>query len=155
MTTEATLAGHLQELRRGTVVVASLLVLRTPGYGYSLLETLSEAGFEVEANTLYPLLRRLEAQGLLASEWNTDEARPRKFYRTTPHGDALAINLRVEWDRLDRAINDLEGGRSPAPDLGAPPTPDDLGAPPTPDDLGAPPTAGARAGANAEPKSRS
>ena len=104
---DATLASHLQELRRGTVVVASLTVLRSPGYGYSLLETLSEAGFEVEANTLYPLLRRLESQGLLTSEWNTDEARPRKFYRTTEQGDAVAALLRTEWTRLDRAVTDL------------------------------------------------
>jgi PadR family transcriptional regulator, regulatory protein PadR len=104
---DATLAGHLQELRRGTVVVASLIVLRTPGYGYSLLETLSRAGFEVEANTLYPLLRRLEAQGLLTSSWNTDETRPRKFYRTTGQGDALAGTLREEWSRIDTAIVDL------------------------------------------------
>ncbi|MEV4348675.1 PadR family transcriptional regulator [Actinoplanes sp. NPDC049596] len=107
MTTDATLATHLQELRRGTVVVASLMVLRAPGYGYSLLETLSEAGFDVEANTLYPLLRRLESQGLLVSEWNTDEARPRKFYRTTELGDTVANTLRGEWKRLDGAITDL------------------------------------------------
>jgi len=107
MTTDATLASHLQELRRGTVVVASLTVLRTPGYGYSLLETLSEAGFEVEANTLYPLLRRLESQGLLTSAWNTDEARPRKFYTTTEQGNAVADALRTEWARLDDAVRDL------------------------------------------------
>jgi PadR family transcriptional regulator PadR len=108
MTWDATLSSHLQELRRGTVVVASLTVLRSPGYGYSLLETLSAAGFEVEANTLYPLLRRLESQGLLTSSWNTDEARPRKFYRTTEQGDAIAAALGDEWTRLDRAIRDLE-----------------------------------------------
>jgi PadR family transcriptional regulator, regulatory protein PadR len=108
MTMDATLSGHLQELRRGTVVVASLTVLRTPGYGYSLLETLSAAGFEVEANTLYPLLRRLESQGLLTSEWNTDEARPRKFYRTTAQGDAIVAALHDEWARLDKAIGDLD-----------------------------------------------
>jgi len=108
MTMDATLAGHLQELRRGTVVVASLMVLREPGYGYSLLETLSGAGFEVEANTLYPLLRRLEAQGLLTSEWNTDEARPRKFYRTTERGEAVADVLTTEWARLNKAITDLD-----------------------------------------------
>lgn len=107
MTMDATLSGHLQELRRGTVVVAGLTVLRTPGYGYSLLETLSAAGFEVEANTLYPLLRRLESQGLLTSEWNTDEARPRKFYRTTEQGEAVVTALRDEWARLDRAVSDL------------------------------------------------
>src|SRR3954447_17175185 len=108
MTMDATLSTHLQELRRGTVVVASLTVLRTPGYGYSLLETLSAAGFEVEANTLYPLLRRLESQGLLTSAWNTDEARPRKFYRTIEQGDAITAALRDEWARLDRAISDLD-----------------------------------------------
>ncbi|MFC7535502.1 PadR family transcriptional regulator [Actinoplanes sp. GCM10030250] len=108
MTMDATLSSHLQELRRGTVVVASLTVLRTPGYGYSLLETLSAAGFEVEANTLYPLLRRLETQGLLTSSWNTDEARPRKFYVTTEQGEAIANALRTEWTRLDSAITDLD-----------------------------------------------
>ena len=105
---DATLSSHLQELRRGTVVVASLTVLRTPGYGYSLLETLSAAGFEVEANTLYPLLRRLETQGLLTSSWNTDQARPRKFYRTTEYGDSIAAALRTEWTRLDRAVTELD-----------------------------------------------
>lgn len=108
MTMDATVASHLQELRRGTVVVASLTVLAQPGYGYSLLETLSAAGFEVEANTLYPLLRRLETQGLLTSEWNTEEPRPRKFYRTTEQGAAIADALRTEWTRLDSAIADLD-----------------------------------------------
>jgi PadR family transcriptional regulator PadR len=108
MTTDATLSTHLQELRRGTVVVASLTVLREPGYGYSLLETLSAAGFEVEANTLYPLLRRLESQGLLTSSWNTDEARPRIFYKTSALGDAIAAALRDEWTRLDKAVTDLD-----------------------------------------------
>lgn len=117
---EATLSTHLQELRRGTVVVASLTVLRSPGYGYSLLETLSTAGFEVEANTLYPLLRRLEAQGLLTSSWNTDEARPRKFYRTTEQGDAVAAALRTEWTRLDRAVNGLDARPPPPTPSGAP-----------------------------------
>src|SRR3954462_7209096 len=106
MTTDATVASHLQELRRGTVVVASLTVLRSPGYGYSLLETLSAAGFEVEANTLYPLLRRLETQGLLTSERNTEEPRPLKFHGTTAQGAAIADALRAEWPRLDRAIAD-------------------------------------------------
>ena len=100
-------AGHLQELRRGTVVVAALATLRTPGYGYALLETLARAGFGVDANTLYPLLRRLEKQGLLTAEWNTDEARPRKFYRTSADGLALLDTLRADWRALDAAITDL------------------------------------------------
>ena len=93
-------SGHLQELRRGTVVVAALAILRTPGYGYALLETLAGAGFGVDANTLYPLLRRLEKQGLLTAQWNTDEARPRKFYATSADG--------------------LEPPRDPAPRLARP-----------------------------------
>ena len=64
---EELLAGHLQELRRGTVVLAALATLEEPRYGYALLETLDAAGFAVDGNTLYPLLRRLEKQGLLTS----------------------------------------------------------------------------------------
>ncbi|WP_219460500.1 PadR family transcriptional regulator, partial [Nonomuraea rhizosphaerae] len=74
---------HQQELRRGTVVLACLLMLKHPNYGYALLDQLERSGFTVDANTLYPLLRRLEKQGLLSSDWNTEEARPRKFYRTS------------------------------------------------------------------------
>ena len=104
---EDVLAGHLQELRRGTIVVACLATLRTPGYGYALLETLAGAGFGVDANTLYPLLRRLEKQGLLTAQWNTDEARPRKFYTTSADGLDLLETLRRDWRALDTAITDL------------------------------------------------
>ena len=98
---------HLQELRRGTVVLASLQLLRRPGYGYGLLEELDRHGFAVDANTLYPLLRRLEKQGYLVSEWNTDEARPRKFYRTSPAGARLADALVADWRSLTTAIESL------------------------------------------------
>lgn len=101
---------HLQELRRGTVVLASLLTLREPGYGYGLLETLAQAGIAVDGNTLYPLLRRLEKQGLLTSEWNTDEARPRKFYRTSDEGERLAQALLADWHQLDTALGRLSDG---------------------------------------------
>src|SRR5215217_7094532 len=92
------LATHRQELRRGTVVLACLLRLTTPDYGYALLEELERGGFAVDANTLYPLLRRLEKQGLLTSEWNTEETRPRKFYRTSDQGFALAKALSGDWE---------------------------------------------------------
>ena len=101
---------HLQELRRGTVVIACLIVLRTADYGYALLETLNGLGFQVDANTLYPLLRRLEKQGLLTSDWNTDEARPRKFYRTTPDGRTLAELLVADWSDLHSSILKLNEG---------------------------------------------
>lgn len=107
---DETTAGHLQELRRGTVVLACLVRLREPDYGYALLESLNGLGILVDANTLYPLLRRLEKQGLLVSEWNTDEARPRKFYRTAPAGDALAGILTAEWRRVDDALTRLTEG---------------------------------------------
>ena len=101
------LSTHLQELRRGTVVLACLLILNRPNYGYALLEVLERHGFAVDANTLYPLLRRLEKQGLLTSDWNTDESRPRKFYRTSEEGLAVLTALRSDWRALDTAISDL------------------------------------------------
>jgi DNA-binding PadR family transcriptional regulator len=101
---DAALATHLQELRRGTVVMAVLATLQTPGYGYALLEELGRAGIEVDANTLYPLLRRLEKQGLLTSAWDTSADRPRKYYRTSERGLASLRTMRVEWDRLDTSL---------------------------------------------------
>lgn len=106
-------SGHLQELRRGTVVLACLIRLRRPDYGYALLESLNGLGITVDANTLYPLLRRLEKQGLLTSEWNTDEARPRKFYRTSPDGDRLAAVLTTDWHLIDEALTRLTEGDAP------------------------------------------
>ncbi len=104
--TEA-LETHRQELRRGTVVLACLRLLVEPGYGYGLLEQLQSRGFETDANTLYPLLRRLEKQGHLTSEWNTDEARPRKFYRTSPEGIRLARALADEFRSIAAAVDAL------------------------------------------------
>jgi PadR family transcriptional regulator PadR len=100
---------HQQELRRGTVVLACLLILRKPNYGYALLDLLERSGFAVDANTLYPLLRRLEKQGLLTSDWNTDESRPRKFYRTSDLGEELAETLSHDWDELHAASHTLKG----------------------------------------------
>lgn len=101
---------HLQELRRGTIVLAALRLLRVPGYGYGLLEQLASAGFPTDANTLYPLLRRLEKQGLLQSEWNTDEARPRKFYRTSEAGSRLAEIMTQEVADIAVATAALPSG---------------------------------------------
>jgi DNA-binding PadR family transcriptional regulator len=112
MNFDEAVSGGRQELRRGTVVLACLLLLRTPGYGYALLDQLRALAFSVDANTLYPLLRRLEGQGMLVSEWNTQEARPRKFYRISPDGERLATALLADWRRLDESIRRLAQGAS-------------------------------------------
>ncbi|MER5701606.1 PadR family transcriptional regulator [Micromonospora sp. NPDC002296] len=101
---------HLQELRRGTVVVASLVALRQPGYGYALLQRLADHGFPVDANTLYPLLRRLEEQGLLTSEWNTEERRPRKFYQTSDDGETVLRLLLTDLSAVQKSLTGLTEG---------------------------------------------
>jgi DNA-binding PadR family transcriptional regulator len=106
-TNDVLVQSQFQEIRRGSVVTAVLSLLRTPQYGYALLEQLNGAGIDVEANTLYPLLRRLEGQGLLIAEWTTDEARPRKYYRTSSAGDALVKLMAEEWRRLAGSLNAL------------------------------------------------
>jgi DNA-binding PadR family transcriptional regulator len=110
MNLDDALATASQELRRGTLVLACLLLLREPGYGYGLLDQLRDRGVSVDANTLYPLLRRLEGQGMLTSAWDTTEARPRKFYRTSPDGDRLAAALLEDWKRLDSSVRGLDQG---------------------------------------------
>ena len=109
---EELIAGQAQELRRGTVVLACLGLLDEPQYGYALLETLNAAGIPVDGNTLYPLLRRLDKQGLLVSEWNTDESRPRKFYRTSPEGAVVRDGLLSEWRDLVASIADITQEKS-------------------------------------------
>lgn len=104
---EELIAGQGQELRRGTVMLACLALLETPQYGYALLETLDEAGIAVDGNTLYPLLRRLDKQGLLTSEWNTDESRPRKFYRVSTEGSRVRAQLTTEWNDLVASMKRL------------------------------------------------
>ncbi|MEU5550575.1 MULTISPECIES: PadR family transcriptional regulator [unclassified Micromonospora] len=112
MVSDDVLRTHLQELRRGTVVVASLVALRRPDYGYALLQRLTGHGFPVDANTLYPLLRRLEEQGLLSSEWNTEESRPRKFYRTSESGEQVLRRLLDDLSAVQTSLTDLiEGAR--------------------------------------------
>lgn len=85
------------ELRRGIVVLAVLSLLDNASYGYNLIQRLSALGFEIEEGTLYPLLRRLEKQGLLHSEWDTSESRPRKYYRISAAGKGVQTVMRAEW----------------------------------------------------------
>lgn len=94
-----------QELHRGAVVLAVLARLTVEQYGYSLRERLSAAGLEVPEGTLYPLLRRLEQQGLLESRWQLGEGRPRRYYRTSQGGRAAVVELEHEWRSLVDAMN--------------------------------------------------
>jgi len=91
-------------------VLACLMALRAPEYGYALLKRLDVAGIPSDGNTIYPLLRRLEERGLLESEWNTDESRPRKFYRTSGTGADLARQLMTDMTELTASLHALNGG---------------------------------------------
>ncbi|MAS35528.1 MAG: PadR family transcriptional regulator [Anaerolineaceae bacterium] len=85
------------ELRRGIVVLAVLSQMDTARYGYSLIQQLAEQGLDIEEGTLYPLLRRLEKQGLLESEWEVGESRPRKYYRISATGREVLSTLKADW----------------------------------------------------------
>jgi DNA-binding PadR family transcriptional regulator len=85
------------EIRRGIVVLAVLSQMDTARYGYSLIQRLAEQGLDIEEGTLYPLLRRLEKQGLLESEWEVGEARPRKYYRISTAGRDVLATLSADW----------------------------------------------------------
>ncbi len=92
------------ELRRGAIVLGSLSRLQEEHYGYSLREELAAMGLEVKEGTLYPLLRRLESQGLLQSRWEVGEGRPRRYYRISPRGKRVLEAMTVEWNALVGAM---------------------------------------------------
>lgn len=96
------------ELRRGSLVMAALASLRQEAYGYSLRKRLAEAGLDVDEGTLYPLIRRLEEQGLLSSRWGkSEEGRKRRYYIASPEGLELLGELRNEWNQIEAAIEKL------------------------------------------------
>ena len=109
MSTNDMYENTLNELRRGVIVLAVLSQLHQEQYGYSLLKSLSEQGLEIDQGTLYPLLRRLESQGLLSSDWNTEGSRPRRYYVISPEGQELLPRLKEEWNKivsmLERMLN--------------------------------------------------
>ena len=92
------------ELRRGCLVVAVLAQLHTEQYGYVLRKALTEQGLAIDENTLYPLLRRLESQGLLASQWREEEKRNKRFYRLSPTGEEVLPKLLEEWRQMSAAL---------------------------------------------------
>jgi PadR family transcriptional regulator, regulatory protein PadR len=95
----------MQELRRGTITIGALSQLSEPQYGYSLVTMLADKGIHVEPGTLYPLLRRLEKQGLLDSKWDTNESRPRKYYLLSETGKEVFDLLVVEWRSIVESLN--------------------------------------------------
>jgi PadR family transcriptional regulator PadR len=102
---------HLSlELRRGAIVIATLSQLGEPLYGYSLRERLAEQGLEVKEGTLYPLLRRLESQGILESDWEVGEGRPRRYYRLSGRGTQVLAELAAEWEDLVATMGRLLAG---------------------------------------------
>ena len=95
------------ELRRGCLTLAVLGQLRQEHYGYTLRKALAERGLEIDESTLYPLLRRLEAQGLLTSEWREEEKRNKRFYRLSSDGEQILAQLLAEWEATNAAINKI------------------------------------------------
>lgn len=93
------------ELRRGCLTLAVLSELRTERYGYTLRKALEEAGLEIDESTLYPLLRRLESQGLLRSEWREENKRRKRFYRLQPEGEQIFEQLSAELHRINASLD--------------------------------------------------
>lgn len=97
----------VMELRRGTLVLSVLSQLETPAYGYSLVQQLASKDMTIDQSTLYPLLRRLEKQELLESDWSVEESRPRKYYILSDKGREFLAKLAVEWDGIVDTMQQL------------------------------------------------
>ena len=95
------------ELRRGSLILAVLAALRKEQYGYTLRKALADHGMAIDEGTLYPLLRRLETQGLLVSEWREEDKRNKRFYRLSPDGKVILKELLAEWQTINSSLNGL------------------------------------------------
>ena len=108
MPIEEDLYGKLRlELRRGSLILAVLAALKRERYGYTLRKVLADAGLSIEEGALYPMLRRLESQGLLTSEWREEDKRNKRFYRLSTDGAVLLSELTSEWSAINGALNQL------------------------------------------------
>ena len=111
MHTNGTNSGQFEnlrlELRRGCLAVAVLGQLRTELYGYAIRKALSEQGLAIDENTLYPLLRRLESQGLLVSQWREEDKRNKRFYRLSSDGEQIFGQLLQEWRAINTSIDNI------------------------------------------------
>jgi PadR family transcriptional regulator PadR len=103
------------ELRRGSLILAVLAGLRTEYYGYALRKSLAENGLAIDENTLYPLLRRLESQGLLTSHWREEDKRNKRFYRLSPEGEQILYRLLKEHQAMNAALNRILLGKTESP----------------------------------------
>lgn len=110
MNIEETVSGLVQELRRGTLILLVLSQLKKPTYGYSLVKKLNEHQIPMDANTLYPLMRRLEGQGLLKSQWDTGESKPRKYYQITEDGRLVLEKTRQYYKTFSTNVEALLEG---------------------------------------------
>ena len=106
-TKDSIIENQLGELKRGTLVLSVLLNTSKPTYGYSLVQSLQDKGIDIEQNTLYPLLRRLEKQDLLASSWDTTESRPRKYYVISDLGKEVLKVLTQHWQNTNTTIQSM------------------------------------------------
>ena len=98
------------ELRRGSLILAVMAELRSEQYGYTLRKALEDHGLAMDEGTLYPLLRRLETQGLLVSEWREQDKRNKRFYKLSPEGRAVLKQLQAEWKEIGEALNGILRG---------------------------------------------
>lgn len=112
MNIEETVSGLMQELRRGTLILLVLSQLKEPMYGYSLVKQLNDHQIPMDANTLYPLMRRLEGQGLLESRWDTGESKPRKYYQITKDGLEVLNKTREYWKTFSTNVDNLLEGNN-------------------------------------------
>jgi PadR family transcriptional regulator PadR len=95
------------ELRRGCLTLAVLIQLRSERYGYTLRKALADDGLEIDEGTLYPLLRRLESQGLLVSQWREEDKRNKRFYRLSPKGSEILEQLMSEWQSINASLGKI------------------------------------------------
>ena len=95
------------ELRRGCLIVAVLAQLRVEQYGYTLRKALADDGLTIDEGTLYPLLRRLETQGLLVSQWREEDKRNKRFYRLSPAGEQILSQLLEEWNAINTSLSKI------------------------------------------------
>jgi PadR family transcriptional regulator PadR len=113
MTIEPNVVENLRsELRRGSLILAVLAQLRSEQYGYTLRKALAEHGMAIDEGTLYPLLRRLETQGLLVSEWREEDKRNKRFYVLSVEGKVILQQLLTEWKSIDASLSAIVEGKS-------------------------------------------